>query len=138
MPVPDDAATPVIPSPRDSRPAPLSRRSVLRGAASAGAAVLAVTVLAASPAFAASEHAHSSAANTSSPTSTSSPGNIGTADGEHAVRGAFPASGSLPMAWLRQRCPYSIVAVTAMSSDGPVMDFAASLRRFPLFSAHYE
>ncbi|HTA09012.1 MAG TPA: hypothetical protein VK836_10900 [Streptosporangiaceae bacterium] len=57
MPVPDDAATPVIPSPRDSRPAPLSRRSVLRGAASAGAAGLAVTALAATPALAASEHA---------------------------------------------------------------------------------
>jgi nucleotide-binding universal stress UspA family protein len=58
MPLPDDAATPVIPSPRDSRPAPLSRRSVLRGAASAGAAGLAVTALAASPALAASQHAH--------------------------------------------------------------------------------
>jgi hypothetical protein len=62
MPLPDDAATPVIPSPRDSRPAPLSRRSVLRGAASAGAAGLAVTALAASPALAASQHAHADSA----------------------------------------------------------------------------
>jgi hypothetical protein len=58
MPLPDDAATPIILSPRDSRPAPLSRRSVLRGAAGAGAAGLAVTALAASPAFAASRPAH--------------------------------------------------------------------------------
>ena len=55
MPPPDDAATPAIASPRDTPPAPLSRRSMLRGAAGAGAAGLAMTALAASPALAASQ-----------------------------------------------------------------------------------
>src|SRR5580658_1119119 len=78
MPLPDDAATPVIPSPRDSRPAPLSRRSVLRGAAGAGAAGLAVTALGAGPAFAASQHVH-----TAKPASEDVPDHI--ADGEAVV-----------------------------------------------------
>jgi hypothetical protein len=58
MPPPDDAATSHPTSPGDTRPGPLSRRSVLRGAAGAGAAGLALTALAASPALAASQHAH--------------------------------------------------------------------------------
>ncbi len=78
MPLPDDAATPVIPSPRDSRPAPLSRRSVLRGAAGAGAAGLAVTALGAGPAFAASQHGHAA-----KPASEDVPDHI--ADGEAVV-----------------------------------------------------
>jgi hypothetical protein len=57
MPPPDDAATPPIPSQRDTPPARLSRRSMLRGAAGAGAAGLALTALAASPALASSQHA---------------------------------------------------------------------------------
>jgi hypothetical protein len=55
MPPPEHAATPATQSPRDTPPAP-SRRSMLRGAASAGAAGLALTALAASPALAASQH----------------------------------------------------------------------------------
>jgi hypothetical protein len=78
MPPPDDAATPVIAPPRDSPPAPLSRRSVLRGAASAGAAGLAVTALAASPALAARQHTHAG-----SPADENVPDHI--ADGEAVV-----------------------------------------------------
>src|SRR5271165_4447365 len=63
MPLPDDAATPPSPSPRDVRPEPLSRRSMLRSAAGAGAAGLAMTALAASPALAASQHAHANPAH---------------------------------------------------------------------------
>src|SRR5580704_8395098 len=55
MPPPEHAATPATQAPRDTPPAP-SRRSMLRGAASAGAAGLALTALAASPALAASQH----------------------------------------------------------------------------------
>ncbi|HEY2315497.1 MAG TPA: hypothetical protein VGH96_17945 [Streptosporangiaceae bacterium] len=62
MPLPDDAATPTTASQRDTRPAPLSRRSMLRGAAGAGAAGLALTAFAASPALAASQHAHAGTA----------------------------------------------------------------------------
>ncbi len=78
MPSPDDAATPATPSPRDILPAPLSRRSVLRGAASAGAAGLAMTTLVASPALAASQHAHAGTAEAENV-----PGHI--ADGEAVV-----------------------------------------------------
>jgi len=55
MPPSDEAATPLVPSPLDSRPAPLSRRSMLRGAAGAGAAGLAITAFAASPAIGATQ-----------------------------------------------------------------------------------
>ncbi len=78
MPLQDDAATPVIPSPRDSRPAAWSRRSVLRGAAGAGAAGLAVTALGAGPALAASQHVHAA-----QPASEDVPDHI--ADGEAVV-----------------------------------------------------
>jgi hypothetical protein len=61
MPLPDNAATPATAAPQDTVPTPLSRRSMLRGAAGAGAAGLAMTALA-SPALAAtasaSAHAH--------------------------------------------------------------------------------
>ena len=62
MPLPDDAATPPSASPRDTRPEPLSRRSMLRSAAGAGAAGLAMTALAASPALAASQRAQAAPA----------------------------------------------------------------------------
>ena len=57
MPLPDSAATPTTGAQRDTGPAPLSRRSMLRGAAGAGAAGLALTALTASPALAASQRA---------------------------------------------------------------------------------
>jgi hypothetical protein len=56
MPLPDNAATPATASQQETAPAPLSRRSVLRGAAGAGAAGVAMTALA-SPALAASARA---------------------------------------------------------------------------------
>jgi hypothetical protein len=54
MPAPDDAAVPIASSAPSGRPESLSRRSVLRGAAGASAAGLALTTLAVSPALAAS------------------------------------------------------------------------------------
>ena len=64
MPPQDDATTPPPSrSPRDTRPEPLSRRSMLRSAAGAGAAGLAMTALAASPALAASQRAHADPAH---------------------------------------------------------------------------
>ena len=56
MPRSDDVATPASPSPRETQPPPLSRRTMLRGAATASAAGLAITTLGASPALAASHH----------------------------------------------------------------------------------
>jgi alkylation response protein AidB-like acyl-CoA dehydrogenase len=58
MPSPDDTGAPVVPPPLDDWPEPLSRRSMLRGAAGAGAAGLAMTALGVSPAVAASRRAH--------------------------------------------------------------------------------
>jgi hypothetical protein len=55
MPLPENAASPETAMQRDRSPAPLSRRSMLRGAAGAGAAGLALTTLAVSPALAASQ-----------------------------------------------------------------------------------
>jgi hypothetical protein len=62
MPRSDDLATAVTSSPRETQPPPLSRRTMLRGAATAGAAGLAITTLGASPALAASQHAPAGAA----------------------------------------------------------------------------
>jgi hypothetical protein len=54
MPPHDDVPALVTPPPPDAQPASPSRRSILRTAAGAGAASLAVTALAGSPALAAS------------------------------------------------------------------------------------
>lgn len=55
MPAPDDSAIPIVSPAPEGRPAPLSRRSVLRGAAGASAAGLALTTFAVSPALAATQ-----------------------------------------------------------------------------------
>jgi hypothetical protein len=57
MPLSDNAATPAMAAQQEPAPTPLSRRSMLRGAAGAGAASLAMTALA-SPALAASVTQH--------------------------------------------------------------------------------
>ena len=58
MPPHDDVPALVTPPPADAQPASPSRRSILRTAAGAGAAGLAVTALAGSPALAASRVTH--------------------------------------------------------------------------------
>jgi hypothetical protein len=81
MRLPDNAATPSTAPQQDTVPAPLSRRSMLRGAAGAGAAGLAMTALA-SPAFAASAGA-SAHADGAAPEAEHVPDHI--ADGEAVV-----------------------------------------------------
>jgi hypothetical protein len=75
----DDVPAIVAPPPSDAKPASPSRRSILRTAAGAGAAGLAVTALAGSPALAAGR------VRLASPTPDDLHGAADTADGETVV-----------------------------------------------------